>query len=230
MFSVLRGKLTLFEGPEGYRPSEDSFWLAALLPPVKAGARVLDLGCGTGAVGLSYALHHPQVNLYGVDHNPTMLEAAHKAALENNVPFTLAEADIQTLPYPEAHFDLCFANPPFYNPTREAPAQSTAQQNVRDSAHINLWLEALLRHTKKGGYAALICLPQDAPALILQAEKAHSSCIRHYLLHTAPNKPAKRAVLVFQHSPKQHLKTEEIPTFDPQLRRLVLEQAQTLYV
>ena len=82
-FKVLGGRLTLFDGAKGYRPAEDSFWLAALAPATNG--CVCDLGCGTGAVGLAYLMTHGAPNLLGLDIQPDMTFAAHQAAIYNNL-------------------------------------------------------------------------------------------------------------------------------------------------
>ena len=126
-FKVLGGQLTLFDGPEGYRPAEDSFWLSALLPTVPKGSTVLDLGCGTGAVILSYALRHNTLKLFGIEHNIPMAEAAIQASEANAIPLNVQIGDALNHTQSDA-FTLSFANPPFYQQGREDLPQ-TADNN-----------------------------------------------------------------------------------------------------
>lgn len=227
-FKVLGGALTLFQGAENFRPAEDSFWLSALAPPPPANARVLDMGCGTGAVGLSYKLRSPHINLFGLDHDPTMLQAARRAAEANNLAFELVEAPFHDTPYTTNSFDVCLANPPFYKHDREAPPKTAARQNIRHTTNLEEWLEALLTLTKPQGSVALICHGHDAESLIKIAPQYGGSCLRHFRLKTAPHKPAKRSVLVFIKG-RVAFKEIEIAVFDPQLRQQALETNTSIY-
>jgi len=222
MFKVLGGGLTLFEGPDGFRPAEDSFWLSALAPPPPPAAHVLDIGCGTGAVGLIYKLRHPQVTLFGGDHTPQMLTAAAAAAFYNQLSFYLAVATINNLPYAPNSFDVCLANPPFYIEGREAPPKAKMRQNIRHTAHLENWLKALLEVTKPQGHVALICHANDAEKLIKIAPHYGGQCWRHFKLKTSIRRQAKRSVLIFIKG-NATLAEIEIATFDKTLRRHALE-------
>ena len=228
MFAVLGGQLSLFDGPEGYRPSEDSFWLSCLLPPVPKNSDVLDLGCGTGAVILSYGQRHPGLNLWGLDHNPEMLHAAKHASEVNGLPLTLTEGDALTHPF-HHQFDLSFANPPFYQKGREAQAQTKAKQNVRQTSGVNLWLEALLRATKPEGWVALICHKADSLGLIDHGVALGASCTHQFDLQSQAAKPAKRSVLIFKKQAGLAIVQHTLHTDDPALRDSALQKNISLY-
>jgi len=72
-----------------------------------AGARVLDVGCGTGASALPAAQAvGPQGSVLGIDLASRLLERARRKATARgltNVEFRLA--DMTTLGYPDGHFD-----------------------------------------------------------------------------------------------------------------------------
>ena len=71
--------------------------------PVRAGDRVLDVGCGTGSL-LSALLHRePDIAAAGVDISPAMLEVA-RTKLDPSVPLVAAGAE--RLPFSDATFDI----------------------------------------------------------------------------------------------------------------------------
>jgi putative methylase len=82
------------------------------------GKRVLDLGCGTGRLGLAAAFLGAE-QVVGVDIDPSAIEVAKrnaaKAGLESKVQFI--NADISTV---QGHFDTALQNPPFGVQNREA--------------------------------------------------------------------------------------------------------------
>jgi len=80
-----------------------------------AGARVLDVGCGDGALVCAMALRGAEAS--GVDPDPAMLAAARSRAAKAGVRATLLEGRIERLPFPDASFDvvasvtvLCFVS------------------------------------------------------------------------------------------------------------------------
>jgi 16S rRNA G1207 methylase RsmC len=88
--------------------------------PSAVGQRVLDIGCGSGAVALAAACRHPDARVQAIDTNPRAVEATEWAAQKNsaeNVTVTL-DCDGSTL---EPHtFDLALGNPPYYSNFRLA--------------------------------------------------------------------------------------------------------------
>lgn len=227
MFTVLGGSLTLFEGAANYRPSEDSFWLASLLPTLPPKSTVLELGCGSGAILLAYAQRVSGCTYTGVDHTPEMIEAAKKAAKANNISATFTEGNALSK-RPRA-FDLVFANPPFYVITREDAAQGAAKQNTKHTSDLSAWLTALLVAVKPHGYAALICHSKDAEMFLAQAQVQGAHCRAHYTLHSHPEKPAKRTVLIFNNSAGKNAQPERINTYDAALREKALVKNQPLF-
>ena len=227
MFTVLGGSLTLFEGAANYRPSEDSFWLASLLPTLPSKSTVLELGCGTGAILLAYAQRVSGCTYTGIDHTPEMIEAAQKAAEANRIKATFTEGNALSK-RPRA-FDLVFANPPFYVTAREDIAKDTAKQNTKHTSDLAAWLTALLAATKPQGCAALICHSKDAAMLLAQAQCLGAHCRAHYTLHSRPEKPAKRTVLIFNNSAGENATAERINTYDVALREKALMKNQPLF-
>ncbi|HEX3738735.1 MAG TPA: class I SAM-dependent methyltransferase [Terriglobales bacterium] len=71
---------------------------------IRAGARVLDVACGTGNVSLPAARAGATVT--GVDIAPNLLDQARKRASAENLSIRFDEGDAEDLPYPEAEFDI----------------------------------------------------------------------------------------------------------------------------
>ena len=67
--ALLGGRVRLLQLRRGYRVAVDSVLLAASVE-ASAGARILDLGCGTGAVALCLAARVPGVTVVGLELQP----------------------------------------------------------------------------------------------------------------------------------------------------------------
>ena len=225
-FSVLGGELTMFDGSAGYRPSEDSFWLAALAP-YTSGA-VCDVGCGTGAVGLGYLTrHHNTQNLWGFDVQPDMVDAANKAATTNGLNAHFAVGEIAAPPFAPESFALTLANPPFYAPNREMPPRDKITKQIKfTDAPLTNWLETMASLTTAQGLMALVVGAQDNSALIKKAHTLDSSLESLFLLKTHGDKAPKRSVLIFRKEqpakPDNKVKEKVIATYEKSLREKYL--------
>lgn len=94
----------------------------ARLPAVRAGDRVLDIGCGTGVLLAAIASHAPDARLSGIDLSPGMLRQA-RARLAQGVD--LREASAHRLPFGNAVFDLVVSSSAFH--FIRAPEQALAE-------------------------------------------------------------------------------------------------------
>jgi ubiquinone/menaquinone biosynthesis C-methylase UbiE len=86
-------------------PGEKNAWMRELgrdLPPTPK--RVLDIGCGTGAMGLLFAgMGH---RVAGIDLSPEMVAKARKNAEEQNLSLELHVGDAEHLPFEDNSFDV----------------------------------------------------------------------------------------------------------------------------
>lgn len=94
-------------GPEDGRPSG--------VVHDTASRRVLDLGCGTGALAVSYALAHPEAQVTATDRSAAAVASARATAAANGVAdrVTVTHDDAGSA-LPDASFDAVLLNPPFH--------------------------------------------------------------------------------------------------------------------
>lgn len=79
---------------------------ASFLPPLREDMRLLEIGCGTGAIARQAAARTPRGELVGVDLEPAQIETARALATEaglTNVSFRVGDAT--SLDFGEASFD-----------------------------------------------------------------------------------------------------------------------------
>jgi ubiquinone/menaquinone biosynthesis C-methylase UbiE len=72
---------------------------------LERGTRLLELGCGAGAVLAVLGQEFPGVELYGVDIEPRQLEYARGHLRRAGIEATLVEADASSVPFDDESFD-----------------------------------------------------------------------------------------------------------------------------
>ena len=89
---------------------------------VPAGGRILDAGCGSGALSRLLASHHPAAQVVGVDQNPRFVAFATERAATDHLPnLSFESGDVRKLPFAPANFDvICSHNVLFFIADPEA--------------------------------------------------------------------------------------------------------------
>lgn len=129
------------------------------LPKVKAGSKVIDLGCGNGVIGLTVLADQPEAQVQFIDESTMAIASAKQNIMKNlpelieNCEFTLNDSltDIEG-----GSVDLILCNPPFHQNT--ATTDHIAWQMFKDSHRV----------LKKGGELRIIGNQQLAYHIKLQ--------------------------------------------------------------
>jgi len=88
---------------------------------IEPSMKVLDLGCGSGAVGIAAALRAENVQVHATDSNPRAIEAVLWAAERNGVSGRITAAlDCDGTSIQPGTYDLVLANPPYFSNFRLA--------------------------------------------------------------------------------------------------------------
>ena len=115
---LLDGRVRLLQPAKGYRAGMDAALLAAACD-AEAGERVLDVGCGPGAVLLAAAARRPGARFWGLERDPSALELARRGAALNGMQdrVELLAGDIAQgfAALKLRPFDAVLSNPPFFD-------------------------------------------------------------------------------------------------------------------
>jgi SAM-dependent methyltransferase len=97
---------------------EDEFKSALIAEArVKAGDRVLDLGCGTGTLLVMLQRECPEAQLTGIDGDPDVLRLAAEKARSTGGTLDLRKALAVALPFPDSTFDHVLSTLVFHHLT-----------------------------------------------------------------------------------------------------------------
>ena len=194
--AVLGGRVRLRQPVRGYRAGMDAALLAAGVT-AEPGQRVIEAGCGAGAVLMQIAARRPGVFLTGLERDPAMAALARENAALNGVEATVVEGDVaagfRALHLPP--FDQAVSNPPFFDDpgALRAPAPGKRGAWMADDG-LKAWTDFLLGAVREGGRITVIHRADRlADLLALLGEKAGSFAVRG--IHPYADEPAKRVLV-----------------------------------
>ena len=118
---------------------------------VAPGMRVLDIGCGTGTVGLALAARQASAAVHAIDSNARAIECKLAGAALNDLANVTAELNCDGRLEGDATYDLAVANPPYFADTRIAEHfLATARRALRPGGRVLVvakrpdWYEAIM--------------------------------------------------------------------------------------
>ena len=176
----------------------DAALLAAAVP-AGAGERMLEAGCGAGAVLMQIAARRPGVTLAGIERDPVMAALAVENAALNGAQdhTTIRQGDVAEgfRALNLAPFDWAVSNPPFFDDAGalRAPSEGKRGAWMADDG-LKAWTGFLLKAVREGGRIVVVHRADRlADLLALLGEKAGSFAIRP--IHPFADEPAKRVLV-----------------------------------
>ncbi len=114
--TLLRGKLSIFQGAKGYRVSLDAILLARFVT-IHGAKRILDLGSGNGAIALMLAILNPGTRIVGLEAQEPMVDRARRSVQVNRLEerVDVVHGDVRSIKqhFSPASFDAVVSNPPY---------------------------------------------------------------------------------------------------------------------
>jgi ubiquinone/menaquinone biosynthesis C-methylase UbiE len=154
---------------------------------IRAGSRVLDVGCGTGTFVLTIKQLHPDVEVVGLDPDPKALARARHKAQRAAVSIRFDQGFSDEMPYPDASFDLVFSSLMFHHlPAEEKePTLRDVRRVLRPGGSLHLLDfahahggDGLLSHIIHSSHRLNDNAPERVLALMAQAGFADAKKIR----------------------------------------------------
>lgn len=151
----LGGRLVVRQPENGYRAGSDPLFLAAAVT-AKHGQQVLDLGCGVGTASLCLLARLADVEVTGLELQPSLAELARLNARANGLEdrLTVVEGCVTRPPsaVPLHHFNHVITNPPWYEPgTIQPPSAETKAIGHMEEVSLSEWLNQAVRFLRPKG-------------------------------------------------------------------------------
>ncbi|KPP83994.1 MAG: putative O-methyltransferase [Rhodobacteraceae bacterium HLUCCA08] len=165
--AFLGGRLTLWQPRQGYRAGVDPVLLAASVP-ARAGQRVLELGCGTGAALLCLGARVPGLALTGVELQPAYADLARRNADDNGIAARIACADLRDLPGElRDSYDHVLMNPPYFDRARGTGSRAADRDTAfGGDTPLADWIEVATRRLAPKGRLSVIQRIERLPELL----------------------------------------------------------------
>ena len=181
----LGGRVLLRQPRRGHRAGTDAALVIAAARPYAQG-RILDLGAGTGAIGISLAVLDPAVEVALVEIDAELAALAALAAeasgcAERVRSFT---ADVERLARsPPSRrvlgepYDLVVINPPFTNAraSQPSPDPRRARAHLAQEGALALWIDAAAALSSPKGTLVSIDRPANLPTLLASLRPSFGS-------------------------------------------------------
>ena len=193
-----RGRLRVWQPKRkfGYRFNLDPVLLAGFCPPAR---RVCDLGAGCGIIGLLLLASRRVQQVWAVERQPTLWQAARANILSNGMGrrMSVQLADLREVQLPRC--DLVVFNPPYFRHGHGAcsPQAGRSQARHDGAGTLQEFATAALRSvTARGQVAAVI--PVGRAAELCEAMARGNMVVRRQVL-ILPRRaqPAQRVLLAF---------------------------------
>lgn len=160
--TIQEGRWTLEQPADGYRFGSDAMLLAASVE-ARPGQRILELGCGVGAVLMAGAGRLVDTFWLGIEREAAYAELAQKNAVRNDLHerVQIVQGDVtdKQLFHDLGRFDHVVANPPYYALENHSGAQNDLRRAARQESAgdgLEAWLQAANRFLQPKGTITLI--------------------------------------------------------------------------
>ena len=202
---LLGGRVTIIQPAGGYRAAIDPVLLAAAVP-AETGARVLDVGSGTGAAALTLAARIEGVRVTGLEAQETLValarEGARKSGLDGQVDFLRgdllsAPECLKTRGLNLGSFDHVMANPPYLAAGSGNPPPDAAKRaaTVEGDARLVDWLGFMLTMVRDGGSVTVIHRHDRAEEVTEELAKGAGGIVVFPLWPKPAQEVAKRVII-----------------------------------
>jgi len=225
-FDFYKEQLRLSNGPGEYKITEDSLWLASIIPLDKKS--YLEVGCATGVVSLILSRQNPSIKIKAIDVQEELVKKAKKHADINkidNVDFV--HLDLFKVDENKEVFDCVFSNPPFFDTKKTQKSKNDIRYIAYSQTDLGLFVKKMLSLTKPGGVLCFIAHESTRDS-VLKVLKGFWNTTE-VGLKSSKNRECKRFLFIVKKEKSSFYQYSVLDCFDEEIRKKFLFEHKKLY-
>lgn len=197
---LLNKTVSLKQPIHGYKVAIDPIFLAASVDIIKG--KILDIGCGVGAISLCLAHRLKEIEIEGIDIQKDMINLAQYNAIDNKCADRVHFFEADLLDYAQKHpesYATIISNPPFFkkNVSNISPIPQKALAHHDLNLSTSDWIKNCFKLLKSKGFLYII-FPFDDIMSLLGSLHPLKYTIRLFPLWPKIGQDAKRILVRFQ--------------------------------
>ncbi len=172
----LWGGFSLIQDDRFFKLGQDSMLLSAFAAPSPR-AKILDLGCGNGALSVLLCARHPHIDVTGLEIQPDVAQLAQENAalnqLDARMHIVCGDLKQHKQLFPTGAFDYIICNPPYFSQDSGYPAKGENRYTARQEAACSAEqvVRAAAYFVKYGGRVAFVYRPERICQLIFDMKQ-----------------------------------------------------------
>lgn len=190
----LGGRVRLKQFKVGYRATSDSVLVSASVL-VQSGQTVLDVGAGTGIIGMCLNARCSNLKITALEIQPELIDLGCENAVLNGADMQFIHGDV-VKGVPElsgVQFHHVVTNPPFYTEEfcRQNPQSALA---FSQKCSLKIWIDFCLKHLRAKGTFCMIHRTESLPE-ILSVLNGRIGAIEVFPIEPKQGRSSKRIVV-----------------------------------
>lgn len=197
---LLNKSISLKQPVQGYKVAIDPVCLAASVDIIKE--KILDVGCGVGAISLCLAYRFKQIKIQGIDIQKDVVALAQQNAIDNKCDDRVCFVEADLVDYAKKHpesYTIIVSNPPFFKKNVSNISPIPQKAIAHHDLHLSTsdWIKNCFKLLKSKGFLYII-FPFDDIVPLLESLQSVQYAIRIFPLWPRRGQGAKRVLIRFQ--------------------------------
>lgn len=205
--------LKIIQDTEGFRFGIDSVLLTEFARDIKHNSKIIDLGTGTGIIGILLSKKVNPSQIMGVETQKDVANMAQRSVELNKLEsiMQIINADIKDIEFNEETFDTVITNPPYKKEGTGINSKNEKQKISRFETTVGLeeWIKISSKLLKSKGSFYMVYRPDRLTELFSNLKKYKLEIKRLRFIHSKVSEQSKLVLIKAVKEGREFLKIEK---------------------